>query len=139
MLSGSQRAKAENCLSFATGVPSEQLASKLLATNTDREVKHAAYRLLFVAGRSRDYGRPQPHRAWPGLDALNGPAALQTLQPAIDHAELEPVHGTITRVRQDLPPAAAILGFCGAPWTFATYMIAGQPDQSPVSEVRCPI
>jgi uroporphyrinogen decarboxylase len=69
----------------------------------------------------------------PRLDALNDPAALQRLRPAIDHAALEPVYETITRVRQNLPPAVAFLGFCGAPWTLATYMIAGQgtPDQSP--------
>jgi uroporphyrinogen decarboxylase len=69
----------------------------------------------------------------PRLDALNDPAALQTLRPAIDHGALDPVYETITRVRQDLPPAVALLGFCGAPWTLATYMIAGQgtPDQSP--------
>jgi uroporphyrinogen decarboxylase len=62
----------------------------------------------------------------PRLDPLNDPAALQTLRSAIDHAVLEPVYETITRVRQDLPPAVAFLGFCGAPWTLATYMIAGQ-------------
>ena len=69
----------------------------------------------------------------PRLDARNDPAALQTLRPAIDHAVLEPVYETITRVRQDLPPTVALLGFCGAPWTLATHMIAGQgtPDQSP--------
>jgi hypothetical protein len=53
----------------------------------------------------------------PRLDALNDPAALQMLWPAIDHAILEPVYETIARVRQDLPPAVAFLGFCGAPWT----------------------
>jgi len=69
----------------------------------------------------------------PRLDPLNDPAALQKLRSAIDHAVLEPVYETITRVRQDLPPTVALLGFCGAPWTLATYMIAGQgtPDQAP--------
>jgi hypothetical protein len=34
-----------------------------------------------------------------------------------------PVYETITRVRQDLPPAVALLGFCGAPWTLANATI----------------
>jgi hypothetical protein len=67
----------------------------------------------------------------PRLDALNDPAALQMLWPAIDHAILEPVYETIARVRQDLPPAVAFLGFCGAPWTLVTYMIAGPRKARP--------
>ena len=55
------------------------------------------------------------------------------LRREIDHEILAPVYETIGRVKQDLPPAVALLGFCGAPWTVATYMIAGcgTADQLP--------
>ena len=69
----------------------------------------------------------------PRLDALADPSALSRLRPAIDHARLASVYEAIGRVKRDLPPAVALLGFCGAPWTVATYMIAGcgTPDQGP--------
>jgi uroporphyrinogen decarboxylase len=61
----------------------------------------------------------------PRLDAIADPSALRGLRPAIDHATLAPVYEAIVRVKRDLPPAVALLGFCGSPWTVATYMIAG--------------
>jgi uroporphyrinogen decarboxylase len=69
----------------------------------------------------------------PRLEALTDPAALRTLRAEIDHSALAPVYDAIVRVRRDLPQAVTFLGFCGAPWTLATYMIAGQgtPDQLP--------
>jgi uroporphyrinogen decarboxylase len=69
----------------------------------------------------------------PRLDALKDPSALGRLRSEIDHDALEPVYETIARVKQDLPPAVTLLGFCGAPWTLATYMIAGcgTADQFP--------
>jgi len=39
---------------------------------------------------------------------------------------LEPVYGTVRRVRAVLPPDVTFLGFAGSPWTVATYMVAGQ-------------
>jgi uroporphyrinogen decarboxylase len=69
----------------------------------------------------------------PQLDALGEPAALKRLRAEIDHSKLAPVYETIERIRAELPPAVALLGFCGAPWTVATYMIAGcgTADQLP--------
>lgn len=48
-------------------------------------------------------------------------------------AHLAPVIETVRRLRLELPAETTLLGFCGAPWTVATYMIAGHgtPDQAP--------
>lgn len=49
------------------------------------------------------------------------------------HVNLEPVYETVRRLRAELPEKTTLLGFCGAPWTVATYMIAGHgtPNQAP--------
>jgi len=46
---------------------------------------------------------------------------------------LTPVFETVARLREELPRETTLIGFCGAPWTVATYMIAGKgtPDQAP--------
>jgi uroporphyrinogen decarboxylase len=70
------------------------------------------------------------------FEAGDGPRldtdALGHLRDRIDHAKLEPVYETIGRVKQALPSDIVLLGFCGAPWTVATYMVAGRgtPDQA---------
>lgn len=45
---------------------------------------------------------------------------------------LDPVIETVSRLRAALPPEVTLLGFCGAPWTVATYMVGGRgsPDQA---------
>lgn len=47
--------------------------------------------------------------------------------------ELAAVYETVGMLREQLPDETTLLGFCGAPWTVATYMIAGHgtPDQAP--------
>jgi uroporphyrinogen decarboxylase len=72
----------------------------------------------------------------PQLSPAIDTAGLNRLRPTIDLAVLEPVFETIGRVRADLPKGVALLGFCGAPWTVATYMIAGRgtADQAPARQ-----
>jgi uroporphyrinogen decarboxylase len=55
------------------------------------------------------------------------------LNSEVDHDALAPVYETIRIVKAQLEPSVALLGFCGAPWTVASYMIAGRgtPDQAP--------
>jgi uroporphyrinogen decarboxylase len=42
------------------------------------------------------------------------------------HEHLAPVYETVGRLRAELPAETTLIGFCGAPWTVATYMIAGR-------------
>src|SRR6187431_3385174 len=69
----------------------------------------------------------------PRLDPLNTPDKVATLSPEADFTKLEPVFEALRRVRAELDSRIALIGFCGAPWTVATYMVAGQgtPDQAP--------
>jgi uroporphyrinogen decarboxylase len=41
------------------------------------------------------------------------------------HKRLEPIYETVERVRGVLDAATALIGFAGAPWTVATYMVEG--------------
>jgi uroporphyrinogen decarboxylase len=69
----------------------------------------------------------------PQLDPIADRQALMRLRLELDHSVLAPVYETIKRVKASLAPDVALLGFCGAPWTVASYMIAGHgtPDQQP--------
>ena len=69
----------------------------------------------------------------PQLEPLDDPAAIASMRSAVDDGVLAPVYETIGLVKTALPPNVTFLGFCGAPWTVATYMVAGHgtPDQAP--------
>jgi uroporphyrinogen decarboxylase len=69
----------------------------------------------------------------PRLKPIESAADFAGLREEPDWARLEPVFETIERVKAKLPPEVALIGFCGAPWTVASYMIAGRgaPDQAP--------
>jgi uroporphyrinogen decarboxylase len=69
----------------------------------------------------------------PRLDPLDTPEKIAALASHADFAKLEPVFEALRRVRGKLDAKTALIGFCGAPWTVATYMVAGQgtADQAP--------
>jgi len=69
----------------------------------------------------------------PRLQPLEDLGGLAALHAEADQAILAPVYETIGLVKAALAPDTALIGFCGAPWTVATYMIAGRgtPDQAP--------
>jgi len=69
----------------------------------------------------------------PRLAPINDASDFDRLCETIDLAHLAPVFETIERVKEALPADVTLLGFCGAPFTVASYMIAGKgtPDQGP--------
>lgn len=72
----------------------------------------------------------------PRLDALKGRPEFERLREAGDDrifTHLQPVFEAVARIRSSLPGETTLLGFCGAPWTVASYMIGGRgtPDLAP--------
>lgn len=68
----------------------------------------------------------------PQLDPVQSAGDLARLDAGKTHAKFARVAETVTRVRQDLPTETTLIGFCGSPWTVATYMVGGRgsPDQA---------
>lgn len=72
----------------------------------------------------------------PRLDPVHGRAEFERLRVAEDEAvfrHLAPVFEAVSQIRGALPVETTLLGFCGAPWTVASYMIGGRgtPDLAP--------
>lgn len=69
----------------------------------------------------------------PRLDPITSMSDLARLAGSVPLERLSPVFEALDRIKGVLPPETALLGFCGAPWTVASYMIAGKgtPDQAP--------
>jgi len=78
-------------------------------------------RVSFVAGEG------------PRLEPIIRSADVAKVAKQVDKSVLAPIYETIALVKPELPASVCFLGFCGAPWTVATYMIAGEgtPDQAP--------
>lgn len=74
----------------------------------------------------------------PRLDPVTDHSRLLDLGHPGNLGRLDPVLETVARVRTQLAEETggqtALIGFCGAPWTVASYMIAGKgtPDQAPI-------
>ncbi|WP_041535879.1 uroporphyrinogen decarboxylase [Parvibaculum lavamentivorans] len=68
----------------------------------------------------------------PVLEAITNVAGLAALKPVEAVREhLQPVYEVVKRLRRSLPPETTLIGFAGAPWTVATYVVGGRgsPDQ----------
>ena len=75
----------------------------------------------------------------PRLSTLTTEAELNALKPTdAIHETLSPVYETVRILSRELPKETTLIGFAGAPWTVATYMIAGRgtPDQGPAHALK---
>jgi uroporphyrinogen decarboxylase len=61
----------------------------------------------------------------PVLDPLADEAAIERLGMDQFHQRLKPVYETVKGIHAGLPAETALIGFAGAPWTVASYMIEG--------------
>ena len=75
----------------------------------------------------------------PRLSTITSQADFDKLGPVDDiHETLNPIYETVRILRSELPDETTLIGFAGAPWTVATYMIAGRgtPDQAPAHALK---
>ncbi|MGB7262213.1 MAG: uroporphyrinogen decarboxylase [Albidovulum sp.] len=75
----------------------------------------------------------------PRLSTITGAEGLRALKPSdAVHDTLAPIYETVRIVSRALPKDVTLIGFAGAPWTVATYMIAGRgtPDQGPAHALK---
>jgi len=84
----------------------------------------------FAIGQNLSFVTSEGPRLTPPLAS----AELDSLAPF--PARLEPIYETVRKVKSKLPAEVALIGFAGAPWTVATYMIAGQGSRDQVESRR---
>lgn len=75
----------------------------------------------------------------PRLSTITEQREFEALKPAAEvHETLSPIYETVRILRRELPEETTLIGFAGAPWTVATYMIAGRgtPDQGPAHALK---
>lgn len=75
----------------------------------------------------------------PRLSTVTSPSDFAALsdKDAI-HDKLSPIYQTVQILKEALPTETTLIGFAGAPWTVATYMIAGRgtPDKGPAHALK---
>jgi len=62
----------------------------------------------------------------PLLAAIRSEAELARLNKDGLHTRLGPVYEAVKLIKAMLPPETTLIGFAGAPWTVATYMLEGR-------------
>ena len=66
----------------------------------------------------------------PKLEPIRDSVGLSKLSTDGIHDHLAPVYETVSRLSKSIPETTALIGFAGAPWTNATYMVEGQGSKT---------
>lgn len=75
----------------------------------------------------------------PRLSTITTQTQVDALKPVeAIHDTLSPIYETVKLLSNGLPAETTLIGFAGAPWTVATYMVAGRgtPDQGPAHALK---
>jgi uroporphyrinogen decarboxylase len=62
----------------------------------------------------------------PVLEPIRDVQGLASLDAGRLHEHLAPVYEILGRLRKEIPDETALIGFAGAPWTIAIYMVEGR-------------
>jgi uroporphyrinogen decarboxylase len=71
----------------------------------------------------------------PVLQTVRNAQEVAALKSVVDSHEVKQVCRTVGLTRSQLGPDKALIGFCGAPWTVASYMIAGGSSDRVLAKV----
>ena len=83
--------------------------------------------ILLIAqalGQELTFVEGEGPRLSPPVDSVARLAVLR--DPLEVHERLAPVYETVRRLRRSLPGSVTLIGFAGAPWTVASYMVEGR-------------
>lgn len=61
----------------------------------------------------------------PKLETVRSGSDLLRLKPGLRSTQFASIAESVNRVRRDLDSSKSLIGFCGAPWTVASYMVEG--------------
>jgi uroporphyrinogen decarboxylase len=113
--------------SFLTLCYTPKIASEVTLQPLRRFPLDAAILFSDILVVPQALGQPLDFREGEGpvLKAIQSVAEIEALSGDDLRTTLAPVYDTISRVKSELPDEAALIGFAGAPWTIATYMVEG--------------
>lgn len=121
------RALRESVGGFLDLCLTPELAAEVTLQPVRRFALDAAILFSDILIVSYALGQPLEYRDGEGpvLEPIRSPTAAAGLSESEFRDRIAPVFRTVERVKAELPAKVALIGFAGAPWTVASYMVEG--------------